>query len=184
MANIYQTPKSVAYDNALMLARFYIQLPTIGAGAGGTSAIYYARGNEILWSVGAVAVAITAQATSSLTTTTTLIGTGGTSTTLVDTNTLAQSYSPVVMNFSTSGTTTTTSTVTYGAFPLADANGNYTGTSGGRQLRNNWTAFVSSGGGLVLGTGARVYVVAGTDTTATAIPLLEMSIAPLANVAD
>lgn len=181
--NIYQTPKSAAYDNAVSLTRFYIQLPLIAAGAGGTSAIYYARGNETLWSIGAFQVTPTAQSTSSLTTTATLIGSGGTSTTVISTNTLAQSYQPVVMNFTYSGTTTTTTTTTYGSFPVADVNGTWSGSSGGVQYRNNWTAFTASGGGINLGLGARVWLVAGTDTAATAIPLLEMSITPEGNVA-
>ena len=167
MAGPLQSSKNVAYDNAMTLARFSVPMTKTTAGSGGTSEIYWARGNEILWSVGARQVTA---GTSTYTTTTTLISTG-TSTTVVNTYTAATLLQP----YRVSGTTTTT----FQTVPIAAAN-----STNGTEARQNYTnaANVNAGGGVALSAGDQIYYVNGTDATAVTAPVLEMGIAPLANV--
>jgi hypothetical protein len=163
----FQTAKNAAYDNAVSLARFVVTLTKTTAGSGGTSDIYWARGNELLWSVGGRQVVA---GTSTYTTTTTVI-TGGTSATSTNTNTAAT----LVQAYRVSGTSTTT----FQTFPIATAN-----STNGAEARQNYTnaANVNAGGGVALSAGDQVYLVNGTDGSATYVPVLELSIAPLANV--
>jgi hypothetical protein len=167
----FQSAKNVAYDNAVSIARYAQALTKTTAGAGGTSEVYFARGNEILWSIGARQVTA---GTSTYTTTTTLI-TGGTSTTVVNTNTAATLIQPFRVNV----TGTTTTTTTFQTFVVAAAN-----TTNGTEARQNYTnaANVNAGGGVILAAGDQVYYTNGTDTSAVTTPVLELSVAPLANV--
>jgi hypothetical protein len=167
----FQSQKNAAYDNAVYLARFAVNMTKTTAGSGGTSEIYWARGNEILWSIGARQVTA---GTSTYTTTTTLY-TGGTSTTVVNTNTAATLIQPFRVNV----TGTTTTTTTFQTFAVAAAN-----STNGTEARQNYTnaANAVAGGGVILSAGDQVYYTNGTDTSAVTVPVLEMSIAPLANV--
>lgn len=163
----FQTAKNAAYDNAISLARFPVTLQRNAAGSGGTFGQYYARGNELLWSLGAVAITT---GSSTYTTTTTVI-TGGTSATTTNTHTAAT----LIQGYRVSGTSTTT----FQTFPVANAN-----STNGVEARNNYTnaANVNAGGGVALVAGDLLYMVNGTDATAVVQPVYEMSIAPLANV--
>jgi len=137
------------------------------AGSGGTSEIYFARGNEVLWSIGARQVTA---GTSTYTTTTTFLSTGS-STTAINTYTAATLIQP----FRVSGTATTT----FQTFAVAAANG-----TNGTEARQNFTAAATTaaGGGILLSAGDQVYYTNGTDTTAVTAPMLELGEAPLANV--
>jgi hypothetical protein len=162
-----QTLKNAAYDNAVYLARYSEPMTKTAAGSGGTSEVYFARGNEILWSIGARQVAA---GTSTYTTTTTFLSTGS-STTAVNTYTAATLIQP----FRVSGTTTTT----FQTFAVAAANG-----ANGTEARQNYTAAAAAaaGGGVILSAGDQIYYTNGTDATAVTTPMLELSLAPLANV--
>jgi hypothetical protein len=162
-----QSTKNAAYDNAVSISRFQVHMTKTTAGSGGTSEVYVARGNEIMWSIGARQVTA---GTSTYTTTSTFIS-NGTATTAVNTSTAATLIQP----FRISGTTTTT----FQTFPVATANG-----ASGSEARNNFTAAATlvAGGGTLLSLGDQVYYTNGTDATAVTVPILEMSIAPLANV--
>ena len=162
-----QTTKNAAYDNAVSLARSYVTLPVSAAGASGTFGKYYARGNEYLWSAQAFQ---SIAGTSTYTTTSTYI-TNGTTATTTNTHTAATQ----VTAYRVSGTTTTT----YQPFTVATSN-----TTNGTMSLNNFTATATSatGGGTALVAGDLLYMLNGTDTTATSLPMWEMSVAPLANV--
>jgi len=166
----FQSQKNAAYDNAVSLARFAVNLTKTTAGSGGTSDIYFARGNEILWSIGARQIVA---GTSTYTTTTTVLASGAISTT-TNTYTAATLIQPYRVNV----TGTTTTTTTFQTFAVAAAN-----TTNGTEARQNYTnaANVNAGGGVLLSLGDQVYVTNGTDATAVTVPVLEMSIAPLAN---
>jgi hypothetical protein len=163
----FQTNKNAAYDNAVYLARYAIPLTKTAAGSGGTSEIYFARGNEILWSIGARQVTA---GTSTYTTTTTTLTTGS-STTVVNTYTAATLIQP----FRVSGTTTTT----FQTFAVAAAN-----STNGTEARQNYTnaAGVNAGGGVSLLPGDQIYYTNGTDATAVTAAVLELGVAPLGNV--
>jgi hypothetical protein len=163
----FQTTKNAAYDNAVYMSRWFKTVTKTTAGSGGTSEIYFARGNEILWSVGARQVTA---GTSTYTTTSTTLSTGS-STTAINTYTAATLIQP----FRISGTSTTT----FQTFAVAAANG-----ANGTEARNNFTATGTSatGGGVALVAGDQIYYTNGTDATAVSSPVLEMSFAPLANV--
>jgi len=163
----FQTQKSAAYDNAVTLARFPVALQRSTAGATGTFGQYYARGNEILWDIGAFA--ITTGSSTYTSTTTTLAG--GAITTVVNTNTAATQITP----YRVSGTSTTT----FQTFVVANSN-----STNGTMSLNGFTnaANVNAGGGVLLAAGDLIYMVNGTDATAVSVPVYEMSIAPLANV--
>lgn len=163
----FQSLKNAAYDNAVSIARYSVPMTKTTAGSGGTSEVYFARGNEILWSIGARQVTA---GTSTYTTTTTFIS-GGTSSTAVNTNTAATLIQP----FRITGTTTTT----FQTFAVAAAN-----STNGTEARQNYTnaANLNAGGGVLLAAGDQVYYTNGTDATAVTAPVLEFSVAPLANV--
>lgn len=163
----FQTTKTTAYDNAVSLARQELPMTKTAAGSGGTSEIYWARGNEILWDIGAKQVTA---GTSTYTTTTTVLSTGS-STTVINTYTAATLIQP----FRVSGTTTTT----YQTFAVAAANG-----ANGTEARQNFTAAATAaaGGGTLLLAGDQIYYTNGTDATAVTTPMLGLGIAPLANL--
>ena len=163
----FQSGKNQSYDHAISIERYTVSLTKTTAGSGGTSEVYFARGNEILWSVGARQVTA---GTSTYTTTTTTLA-GGASTTAVNTNTAATLIQP----FRITGTATTT----FQTFVVAAAN-----TTNGTEARQKYTnaANVNAGGGVILLAGDQVYYTNGTDATAVTTPVLELAIAPLANV--
>jgi len=163
----FQSQKNQAYDNAVSIARYMHSMTKTTAGSGGTSEVYFARGNEILWSIGARQVTA---GTSTYTTTTTTLS-GGALTTVVNTNTAATLIQP----FRVTGTTTTT----FQTFAVAISN-----TTNGTEARQNYTnaANVNAGGGVLLAAGDQIYYTNGTDATAVTTPMLEFSVAPLANV--
>jgi hypothetical protein len=163
----FQATKNQAYDNAVSISRYTVPMTKTTAGSGGTSEIYFARGNEILWSIGARQVTA---GTSTYTTTTTTLA-GGASTTAVNTNTAAT----LIQAFRITGTSTTT----FQTFVIAAAN-----STNGVEARQNFTnaANVNAGGGVILTAGDQVYYTNGTDATAVTAPMLEFSVAPLANV--
>lgn len=163
----FQTTKTTAYDNAVSLARQELPMTKTTAGSGGTSEIYWARGNEILWDIGAKQVTA---GTSTYTTTTTVLSTGS-STTVINTYTAATLIQP----FRVSGTTTTT----FQTFAVAAANG-----ANGTEARQNFTsaATAAAGGGTLLLAGDQIYYTNGTDATAVTTPMLGLGIAPLANL--
>jgi len=163
----FQSTKNAAYDNAVSLARFPVTLQRSAAGSGGTFGQYYARGNELLWSLGAVAITT---GSSTYTTTTTVLSSGAVATT---TNTYTAAT--LVQGYRVSGTTTTT----FQTFAVANSNS----TNGTMALYNYTNAGnVNAGGGVALTAGDLLYMVNGTDATAVVQPVYEMSIAPLANV--
>lgn len=163
----FQTQKNQAYDHAISIERYVEPMTKTAAGSGGTSEVYFARGNELLWSIGARQVTA---GTSTYTTTTTTLS-GGALTTAINTNTAATLIQP----FRVSGTTTTT----FQTFVVAAAN-----STNGTEARQNYTnaANVNAGGGVALLAGDQVYYTNGTDTSAVTTPMLEFSIAALANV--
>jgi hypothetical protein len=167
----FQTQKNAAYDHAMSISRYTLGMTKTTAGSGGTSEVYFARGNEVLWSIGARQVTA---GTSTYTTTTTTLA-GGALTTAVNTNTAATLIQPFRVNI----TGTTTTTTTFQTFVVAAAN-----TTNGTEARYNYTnaANVNAGGGVLLALGDQVYYTNGTDATAVTTPMFEMSIAPLANV--
>jgi hypothetical protein len=163
-----QITKNTAYDNAVSLARQLLPLAVSAAGAAGTFGQYYALGNETLWAAhGIQRVA----GTSTYTTTTTTIS-SGTSTTVINTYTAAT----LVQAYRVSGTTTTT----FQTFAIAAANG-----TNGTVALQNFTACgtaTNGTGGTNLVAGDLIYMLNGTDATATTIPAWELSITPLGNV--
>jgi hypothetical protein len=163
----FQSQKTQMYDHAVSIERYMLTMTKTTAGSGGTSEVYFARGNEILWSVGARQVAA---GTSTYTTTTTVLASGAVATT-TNTNTAAT----LIQAFRVSGTTTTT----FQTFVVAAAN-----TTNGTEARQNYTnaANVNAGGGVILTAGDQVYYTNGTDATAVTAPMLEFAVAPLANV--
>jgi hypothetical protein len=164
----FQTTKNASYDNAVSLARYSVTLPVSAAGSGGTFGQYFARGNETVWSVGAIQ---RVAGTSTYTTTNTFIS-NGTSTTAVNTNTAATT----VTGFRVSGTATTTAQL----FVVAAANG-----ANGAVALQNFGAFaapVNGVAGINLVAGDLLYMTNGTDATATSFPIWEFSVTPLANV--
>jgi hypothetical protein len=163
----FQTQKNQAYDNAVTLARYPVTLARSAAGSGGTFGQYYARGNEILWDVGASQITA---GTSTYTTTTTTLS-GGALTTAVNTNTAAT----LITGYRVSGTSTTT----FQPYVVANVN-----STNGTMSLNGFTnaANVNAGGGVLLSAGDFLYQINGTDATAVTQPLYTMSIAPLANV--
>lgn len=163
----FQSTKNQAYDHAVSVERYSVLMTKTTAGSGGTSEIYWARGNEQLWSVGAKQVTA---GTSTYTTTTTVLTAGG-----VVTTTNTHTAATLIQGFRVSGTTTTT----FQTFPVAAAN-----STNGVEARQNFTnaANVNAGGGVALSLGDQVYYTNGTDATAVTAPVLEFSVAPLANV--
>jgi hypothetical protein len=171
--------KNQAYDHILYLQRQTIWLPASTAGANGTYGKFYAKGNEIIYSAGAIITTLGA-ATSVYTQTTTYLpyGTGiNTATTVLNTWTAAQisvPYSVVVR-----GTTTTTTTFSNNSFVNAAVN-----STNGTDAHNNWSELASVGtfGGIACQNGDFYYMVGGTDTAAVVIPYSEIAYQPLSNI--
>jgi hypothetical protein len=163
----FQTTKNQVYDHAVTIERLFVPMTKTTAGSGGTSEVYFARGNEILWSIGARQVTA---GTSTYTTTTTTLAAGAVSTT---TNTYTAAT--LIQPFRISGTSTTT----FQTFAVAAANG-----ANGTEARQNFTnaSGVNAGGGQLLTAGDQVYYTNGTDATAVTTPVLEFSVAPLGNI--
>ena len=149
MAN--QVNKAVAYDDAVYRARQKLPLAASTAGANGTFGKYIAMGNEVLYGAGAVQVVA---GTSTYTTTDTT--TAGTAT---NTTTAATLITP----YRVSGTSTTTGLT----FVLSVARPGFTTLTG-----------TSGSVGIPLSSGDTIYMVNGTDTTATSLPLWEIGFQP------
>jgi len=160
-----QITKTGAYDDAIYNTRYKVEIAASAAGANGTFGQYRALGNETLWSAGAWQVLA---GTSTVTSTTTQLGSTGLITTVVNTNTAATA----ITAYRVSGTSTTT----FQPFVIANQNGTL-----GAMAYQNFTALTAPGtyGGIQLLAGDLLYMVNGTDATATSFPIWEFSYSPL-----
>lgn len=177
--------KNMGYDHPSYTARTGQVFMSVAAGSGTGSTInggttkWFAFANMLLWSLNVY---------------TTVVGTSTYSTGLANNllgatkSVAAQQYSVIrITNTATAGATIALSTSTFGPFTMAGnfvASGTATNQIGAYetyQIAGNGTSTAVSGG-VAINAGDQVYVVNGTDATATANLSIDYSLLPLANV--
>lgn len=180
--------KNMAYDNATYVTRQVAGLGATTAGASATSAKFIAFTALNIFSVTATAVAMGSSTYSALW--------NGTATVPVSVG--GQTFSVIrLMNNAAAGVAPSLSTATYGPFSLSLYNGSATTTNSAAPGFTNVVALSGTGttgslqtgsntasGGFTVNQGDQLYVVQGTDATATAGYALEFSVTPLANVTN
>jgi hypothetical protein len=175
------TTANMAYDSPIYLARLSHQFPALTAGSAAVSGKFIAFTNLQVMSV-----------TANLTTS------GGTSTytawngTGTCTAIGAQTFAVIrLYNTAAAGATPSLSTATYGPFALSVYNGTQTATqtnstltglSCNVALSGTGAGAAAAAGGFAVNQGDALWIVQGTEATATAAYALEFSVAKLANV--
>jgi hypothetical protein len=180
---------NMSYDHPQYLVRQSVGFAALTPGSAATSSKFIAFANLQIKSV-----------------TATLTTSGGTSTTTAWNGTAtvtavgAQTYSVIrIGNIAAAGSTPSLSTATYGPFALSLYNGTSTGTqtnSTATGLTNNVALYGTAttgtaqagtnngAGGFSVNQGDQLYIVQGTEATATGAYALEYSVTPLASVTN
>jgi hypothetical protein len=182
--------KSMGYDHATYITRVAANLGATTAGAAAVSAKFVAFTALNIFAVAATAVAMGSSTYASMWNGTATIATG----------VGAQTFSVIrTMNNAAAGASPSLSTATYGPFMLSLYNGTATATQTNSALpgfvnyvqlygtATTGTAQAGSAaanGGIAVNQGDTLYVVQGSDATATACYSLEYSVTPLAAVSN
>lgn len=186
------TTRNMMYDSPVYVARQMIPLGVTAAGAAAVTSKFIAFANLLVFSITATQIAVGSS---------TYTGWNGTATV---TAVGADTFSVIrVFNTNTAlGTSPGLGTATYGPFVSSLYNGTQTGTqtnsslpgysvnvplSGTATGTGTVTGQMQAGsaaatGGFPVNQGDQLYIVRGTDTTATANFALEYAVAPFANV--
>lgn len=151
--------KSMAYDHPAYTSRDIVQLAANTAGSGTLSGKFYCFTNTIVFGIG---MNVTTAGTSTYTV-------GGTAT-----NPATQVSLIRITNTST--TTVALATSTFGPFTIGGGTANAAGGYASVAVNTATT------GGVACNPGDVVYVVNGTDASFVGVALLDVGIAPLANV--
>ena len=187
------TTRSLAYDNAVYLARQQHCFPAVAAGVSGVTSKFVAFTALNIYSLTANAVAVGA------TTSTANLWNG----TATQTSVGADSVSLIrIMNNAAIGAAPALSTATYGPFSVNNSPAGSTGvstattTNGAAGYTNNvqlygigTTGQLQAGapagnGGIQVNQGDQLYVLRGTDASAVTAVAIEFSITPLASVSN